>query len=52
MVHNVTKTVQRRKVATFASDAVKSLVQIKNGKVLGLKTTWDLLGRLFYLACT
>ena len=36
----------------FASAAIKSKVRGKHEKVVELKTTRDLLGRLVYLACT
>jgi len=46
------KPLKRRKVRNFASVAIKSKIRGKDEKVVELKTTRDLLGRLVYLACT
>ena len=46
------KPLHRRKVKNFASAATKSKVRGKHEKIVELKTTRDLLGRLVYLACT
>jgi hypothetical protein len=42
----------RKKVKNFASAAVKTSLKGKNEKVIVLKTTRDLFGRLLYIACT
>ena len=46
------RPLQRRKVKIFASVAVRSKVKGKDEKIVELKTTRDLMGRLVYLACT
>ena len=46
------RPLQRRKVNFFASVAVRSKVKGKDEKIVELKTTRDLMGRLVYLACT
>ena len=43
---------KRRRVENFASVAVKSKVRVTDEKIVELKTTRDLTGRLVYLACT
>lgn len=46
------RPLKRKKVKNFASSAVRSKIRGKQEKVVELKTTRDLLGRLVYLACT
>ena len=46
------KPIKRRKVSNFASTAIKIKLQCKDAKVVELKITRDLLGRMLYLACT
>ena len=46
------RPLQKRKVSNFASSAIKSKIQGKDEKVIELKTTRNLTGRLVYLACT
>ncbi|KAG1684708.1 hypothetical protein GQR58_009314 [Nymphon striatum] len=46
------RPLQRREVSNFASSAIKSKIRGKDEKVVELKTTRDLMGRLVYLACT
>ncbi len=46
------KPIKRRNLKSFASVAIKSRVKCKNEKIVELKTTRDLMGKLLYLACT
>ncbi|KAG1667025.1 Rhombotin-1 [Nymphon striatum] len=46
------KATAKKKVSNFASSAIKSKIRGKDEKVVELKTTRDLMGRLVYLACT
>jgi hypothetical protein len=46
------RPIPRQLLKTFASASIQSKLKGKDDKVLILKTTRDLLGRLVYLACT
>ncbi len=46
------KPIKRRNLKSFASVAIKSRAKCKNEKIVELKTTRDLMGKLLYLACT